>query len=97
MNYYVSGIGTCTENDIIILITYNNLPVTGIYYDAFSGCDTLTNVEIINNIKNIEAHVFQNCTNLVKVTISDNIETIYKEAFDDCSYFYIINMIRLNI
>lgn len=41
-SYFLKGIGTCADIDIVITKTYNGLPVTSIGYDAFYDCTSLT-------------------------------------------------------
>ena len=43
--YIVTGIGTCTEKDIVIGL-YNNLPVTKIAENAFCNCTILESITI---------------------------------------------------
>ena len=42
--YVVTGIGTCTDVDIVIPKTYNGYPVVAIGSYAFSSCSSLTSV-----------------------------------------------------
>ncbi len=42
--YTVSGIGTCTDTDVVIPATYNNLPVTAIGEKAFNNNKTITSI-----------------------------------------------------
>lgn len=45
-NYYiVSGIGTCTDTELVIPHMYENLPVVSIGSSAFSGCTSLTSIK----------------------------------------------------
>ena len=83
--YTVTGIGTCTEPDIIIG-KYNNLPVTIIGNRAFQDCTGLTSVTIGNSITSIEEKAFYNCyKQLTSITIPNSTTSIGKEAFRACS------------
>ena len=47
--------------------------------NAFSGCLTLTSVEIPESVEKIGDYAFDNCVNLKTVTIEDGVETIGRE------------------
>lgn len=68
--YYVSGIGTCTDTDIVIPSKYNGLPVRAIGNYAFSNCSTLKSVTIPGSVAGIRVGAFANCASLEIVTIS---------------------------
>ena len=84
-SYFVSGIGTCTDSDIVIPNTYNNLPVTTIGSHAFSSCDSLTSVIIGDSVTYISTRAFYHCSNLTSVIIGDNVTAIGDDAFYWCS------------
>ncbi len=82
--YEVSGIGTCTDIDIIIPSTYNGLPVTSIGVGAFGMCVSLQSVVIPNSVKSIGERAFDCCGSLQSVTIPNSIESIGSYAFYYC-------------
>lgn len=82
--YKVRGMGTCTDNDLIIPNTYNNLPVKEISLLAFDYCTSLTSVVIGNNVITIGNRAFAFCTGLTSVVIGDSVTTIDEEAFYSC-------------
>lgn len=45
-SYYVAGIGSCTDEDIVIPSTYEGAPVTRIGDGAFSNCTNIKRVII---------------------------------------------------
>jgi len=69
-SYTVTGIGTCTETEIVIGI-YNNLIVTSIGSYAFEDCDSLTSVTIGNSVTSIGYDAFSYCYSLEAVYITD--------------------------
>ena len=83
-SYSVSGIGTCTDTDIVIPDYYNGLPVTSIGESAFSVCSNITVVTIGNNITSIGMGAFIGCGNLIDVTIPDSVTYIGDYAFSGC-------------
>ena len=84
-NYYiVSGIGTCTDTEIIIADKYNGLPVRSIGNHAFRGCSKLTSITIPNSITSIGDSAFSGCSRLASITIPDGVTSIGTEAFFGC-------------
>ena len=45
--YWVTSIGSCSEKDVIIGLTYKNYPIIGIYNSAFEGAKKIKSVKII--------------------------------------------------
>ena len=83
--YSVTGIGTCTDSDIIIPETYEGKSVTSIRSYAFSGCSSLTSITIPDSVTSIGDYAFENCTSLTSVTIPDSVTSIGDDAFDGCN------------
>ncbi len=67
--YTVTGIGTCTDTEIIIPSEYNAKPVTSIGYNAFSGCTGLTSITIPDSVTSIGGGAFRNCTGLTSIIV----------------------------
>ena len=83
--YSVEGIGRCTDTDLVIPSTYNNLPVTSIGSDAFLGRRSLTSVTIPDSVTSIGDYAFSWCSSLTSVTIPDSVTSIGIAAFSWCS------------
>lgn len=83
-SYSVGGIGNCRDKDIVIPSTYNGLPVTGIWGNAFWHHTTITSVVIPNSIKTIGHAAFEGCTALTSVTIPNSVSKINTYAFYNC-------------
>lgn len=83
-SYSVTGIGTCTDTEIVIPDTYEGLPVTSIGKQAFRDCSNLTSVVIGNSVTSIGDYAFQNCTSLTSVVIGNGVTSIGIEAFLGC-------------
>ena len=82
---YVSGIGTCTDTDIVIPSTAPNGDRVTSIGSAFYGCNTLVSVTIPNSITSIGRQAFYGCTALTSVTIPDSVTSIGYGAFAYCS------------
>ncbi|MBQ3018887.1 MAG: leucine-rich repeat domain-containing protein, partial [Clostridia bacterium] len=62
--YTVTGIGTCSDSNIVIPYTYKGKSVTRIGYEAFSRCYSLTSVSIPNSVTYIDDTAFFGCNSL---------------------------------
>lgn len=83
--YAVSGIGTCTDANIVIPETYNDLPVKRIKADCFKGLTFIKNVVIPESIINIEENSFKECSSLERVVIGKNVTGVSFSAFSGCT------------
>ena len=84
-SYSVTGIGTCTDTDIIIPSTYEGLPVTSIGDSAFYGCTSITSITISAGVTTINKNAFSQCNALQYVSIPEGVTSIGDYAFDGCS------------
>ena len=82
--YRVTGIGECTDTDIIIPATYNGLPVTAIGSQAFAYCSSLTSVVIPDSVTVIWSKAFYQCNKVTSVVIGDGVTSIGDDAFNSC-------------
>lgn len=82
--YSVSGIGTCTDTEIVIPAMYNGKPVTSIGENAFYGCDFLRSLVVPSGVTSIGNYAFHNCRQLASVSLTDSVKTIGNYAFQGC-------------
>ena len=54
-------------------------------YPVFDGCNSLTTVNIGDNVANIPSYAFRGCSGLTSITIPDSVTSIGSEAFYGCS------------
>lgn len=83
--YSVSGLGTCYDKDVVIPLTYEGLPVTGIDNNAFKGSTRINSVIISTRITSIGEYAFDDCKNLKAVILPDSVISIGVGAFRNCS------------
>ena len=96
--YEVSGIGSCTDTEIIISSVYNDKPVTSIGDSAFRGCSGLTSITIGNSVTSIGNEAFRGCSGLTSITIGNSVTSIGDYAFYNCyKLVEVINKGDLNI
>ena len=84
VSYSVTGIGTCTDTDVVIPAKYEGLPVTSIGASAFKNCSSLTSVTIGNSVTSIGIYAFRGCRSLTSITIPDSVTSIGDYAFAYC-------------
>lgn len=82
--YSITGIGTCTDTDIIIPSSISLIPVTSIGDNAFYDCDTITSITIPSSVKSIGEYAFYHCSNLASITLSQSVTSIGASAFYNC-------------
>ena len=83
-SYSVTGIGTCTDADVIIPDTYEDLPVTSIGRYAFSSWSSLTSVVIPDSVTSIGNSAFICCYSLISIEVDENNE--YYKSIDGNLY-----------
>ena len=80
--YSVSGIGTATDENIIIPAYYLGKAVTQIDNSAFRECKSITGVNIGRNVTSIGKLAFFKCINLESAEIPDSVTSIETRAFE---------------
>ncbi|MBR4032823.1 MAG: leucine-rich repeat domain-containing protein [Clostridia bacterium] len=94
---YVSGIGTCTDPDIVIPRIHNGERVVAIAQYAFFYCTQLKSVIIPDSITNIGEYAFAYCSGIESIIVPNSVTNIGEEAFYNCTelkYVTIPNTIR---
>ena len=70
---YVSGIGSCTDTDIVIpSVSPDGDKVTGIGEKAFYVCINLTSITIPDSVTSIGDDAFSGCSSLTSIIVSNN-------------------------
>ena len=82
---YVSGIGTCTDTDVVIPpVSPDRDEVTSIGDWAFSNCYSLTSIVIPDSVTSIGKGAFAYCDSFTSIVIPDSVTSIGEWAFAVC-------------
>ena len=82
---YVSGIGNCTDTDIVIPDTSpDGLLVVGIGETAFMGCTSIISITIPDSVSIIGGFAFSGCTSLEYIKLPYELNKIDENAFYGC-------------
>ncbi|MBR6650162.1 MAG: leucine-rich repeat protein, partial [Clostridia bacterium] len=88
----VSGLGQCTDTDIVVPSIYNGLVVRNINSDAFKDCTSLNSITFPDTVISINERAFQGCTSLTSVVMADSLNYIEEQAFEGCTSLKSITM-----
>ncbi len=83
-------------NPLVTEIVWNCSP-TNIGDYAFSGCSSLTEITIPQNVKTISDNAFSHCYSLTEITIPENVTTVENSAFDVCTKLNTVIIENLDI
>ena len=83
--YILSGIGTCTDEEITVPATYKGKPVIAVGTYAFLNNETIKKVTIAEGVKRVDDSAFKNCDTLESVSLPSTLEKIAGGAFSDCN------------
>ena len=76
-------IGVCSDNTVLTSVTMNN--VISIGDGAFSGCTSLSGVNIPSTVSKIGEAAFRGCTSLTSVVIPSGVTEIGNSVFSGCT------------
>ena len=68
--YCVTGIGTCTDTDVVIPASVDGIKVTAIGSSAFKDCTSLTGIVIPDSVTSIDKDAFYDCKSLTSITFN---------------------------
>ncbi len=90
--YIVTGIGTCTDVDIIIPSTYKGLPIEGVGEEAFCGCSKITSIVMPKGLKSIGDYAFGWRGSLTYLQIPDTVTSIGDGLYDNSRHDRFTNL-----
>ncbi len=79
-----SGIGTCTETDIVVATIYKGFPVKYVSDSALKDNTTVKSIVLRAPIVSIQGYAFRGCTALESITFPETLESISKYVFYEC-------------
>lgn len=80
----ITGIGSCTDTDIVIGTHIDGYRITDIAEKAFSYCHSITSVEISDGITKIGKSAFFTCSSLTKISLPSTLTVIENSLLFDC-------------
>ena len=83
--YVVTGIGSCTDENLVIPETYNGKPVVQIGPAAFENNTRIKTVIVSNTVTSIRYDAFSNCSSLTSIVIPQNVTEVQSYAFFNCT------------
>lgn len=82
--YVLSGMGSCTDTELIIPDRYKGKTVSAIESDAFDGSE-IQSVVIPNGVISLEKEMFKKCASLVSVTLGAGVQNATEALLDAVS------------
>ena len=83
--YIVSGVGICTDLNIVIPEQHHGLPVKEIGEKAFYKRSTLLSIKIPESVTKIGSNAFAYCSSLTRVIIPNSVTSVGYDAFSKCT------------
>ena len=74
LSCFVRSLGTCTDTDVVILSSYEGVPVTEIVATSFSGGKDIVSITIPDTVTYIETDAFNSCTSLTDIIVDADSE-----------------------
>ena len=90
--YLLTGLGICTDTEIVVPYYYQGKPVTEIKAESFIHA-SFTSFEIQGSIQKIGKNAFNGCANLTSFYMYDTVEEVGNFAFTLCTS---LNFVRLS-
>ena len=82
--YSVSGMGNCTDTELVFPDSHENLPVVSVLYDAFYNNTSIVSITLPEGFTEIGASAFKGCDNLKSIALPSTLKTISGFAFQNC-------------
>ena len=82
--YIVEGIGDCTDENIVVPVSYKGLIVRKIGDYAFKDCHSIKSITLHDGIKSIGYSSIAWCDSLTNVTLGNGLTSIGDNAFTYC-------------
>ena len=83
-DHVTAGVYESNDTEIVIPDTFNGLPVTELFDNAFSHCYKAEKITIPKTITSIGHDAFKKCIFIESLDLPDGLVTIGENAFSDC-------------
>lgn len=83
-SYTLKSKGTCSNENITIPATFNNIPVTAIADEAFAGCTGVTEITLSEGITQIGKDAFAFSSDLQKITLPNTVTKVPERMCYGC-------------
>ena len=80
----ITGIGTCTDTQIVIPKEINGYIVTEIGVQAFKDCESITDLAMPDSVTKISYEAFLHCSKLKSLVLSNSLYDVAPDAFVLC-------------
>lgn len=85
------------SGEVTVPQTLDGYPVTKIRSNAFSGCESITGITVLENVEYIDVNAFSNCTSLKYANIMAQEDTLTSIlTFENCSNLETVYLHNLN-
>lgn len=81
----ITGIGSCTDTEVVISDYIDGYKVTALSSNAFQNCIHLTEIVLPLTLETIGTRAFSGCSSLEKIEIHNSVISIGEYAFSDCT------------
>ncbi len=83
--YVLTGLGSCTDTEIVVPNTYGGKPVKAMRASTFKGNTTVVKVTLPDTLEAVEATSFEGCSALKEVYLPESITSVGANAFNNCA------------
>ena len=87
----ITGMGTCTDTDIVIPSYIDGYEVLAIYTEAFKDQTQITSITIPDTVTSFHHRAFQGCTGLTEFTFPKRTMVAGKNLFQGCDNLETVN------
>ena len=81
----ITGIGTCTDTEIVLPTRYDGYIVTNIGQKAFYSNKSIVSMVVPDTVLSIEEDAFYYCSSIEKITLPNSLTSIGDCAFRNCA------------
>lgn len=80
----ITGMGSCTDANLIIPACIDGYKVTAIGECAFCFCESINRIVVANTVTVIDDYAFEECSDLISIYVPESVKAIGTGTFDAC-------------